>query len=197
MKAMEQKALRIVWTCSDHMQHQHRFKWVAYLCGRWQYLISKKATLRISEGEAYPWWGRQWRYNYATDTRDVLPIPLCWLARAVWKLWLLSYRVRPTAWEIELRRARRAGFKGGIARKCEIHREVADDLFERIQRLRLNEQIRRFVGVCIVAATVAWFWSFALRDPEMTQTQLLLTYWRYYLAGLGIIAIGALLAGRW
>jgi len=86
----------------------------------------------IHEGEAYPWWGRQWRYNPLTDTKDVLPIPLCYLARAAWKLWGLSFRVRPTAWELELRKARQAGFVEGIARKDEIHREIADELFERM-----------------------------------------------------------------
>jgi len=38
---MEQKTLRIIWTCSDHVQHQHRFRWAAWLCGRWQYLVHR------------------------------------------------------------------------------------------------------------------------------------------------------------
>ena len=90
---------------------------------------------RVREGEAYPWWGRMWRYNFYTDTKDVLPIPFCWLARILWKLWLQSFRVRCTEWEIELCRARQEGFAEGLGKKDQIHREVADDLFNRIQQL--------------------------------------------------------------
>ena len=91
--------------------------------------------LVIAEGEAYPWWGRVWRRDYAGRVAHILPIPLCWLARLGRKLWLLSFRVRPTAWELQLQRASLAGFAEGLAKKTEIHREIADDLFERVQAI--------------------------------------------------------------
>jgi len=27
---------QIFWTCSDLLSHEHRWKWTAWLCGRWQ-----------------------------------------------------------------------------------------------------------------------------------------------------------------
>jgi len=57
-------------------------------------------------------------------------------------------------------------------------------------------KIKRCLGMCIVVAVVVWFASFALRNPDVTQTRLLLTYWLHYLVGLVAIAFGVLLAGE-
>ena len=35
---MKKRKLRIKWTCSNYVHHQHRWKWTAWLCGRLQYL---------------------------------------------------------------------------------------------------------------------------------------------------------------
>lgn len=37
------RGLTMQWTCSDYVHHSHRFRWVAWLCGRAQLLA---ATLR-------------------------------------------------------------------------------------------------------------------------------------------------------
>ena len=34
---MKKRKLKFAWTCSDFSHHQHRWKWIAWLCGRWQY----------------------------------------------------------------------------------------------------------------------------------------------------------------
>jgi hypothetical protein len=28
--------IRMFWTCSDFVHHEHRWRWTAWLCGRWQ-----------------------------------------------------------------------------------------------------------------------------------------------------------------
>jgi hypothetical protein len=33
---MKRKKLKIIWTCSDFVHHEHRYKWIAWLCGKWQ-----------------------------------------------------------------------------------------------------------------------------------------------------------------
>lgn len=33
---MKRRKLKFMWTCSDHVHHQHRFKIVAILCGQMQ-----------------------------------------------------------------------------------------------------------------------------------------------------------------
>jgi hypothetical protein len=30
------KRIRIVWTCSNHTYHEHRWEWTAWLCGQVQ-----------------------------------------------------------------------------------------------------------------------------------------------------------------
>ena len=57
-------------------------------------------------------------------------------------------------------------------------------------------RIKRYVGIFVVAAVFVWFGSFAFRNPDMTQTRLLLTYWPHYLAGLAVVAVGMLLVGE-
>ena len=32
----EKRKLRFNWTCSDYVHHSHKWKWSAWLCGRWQ-----------------------------------------------------------------------------------------------------------------------------------------------------------------
>ena len=59
-----------------------------------------------------------------------------------------------------------------------------------------ESKVKQWVGSLVVLAVVVWFFSFAFRNPDMTRMRLLLTYWRHYLAGLVIIALGALLAGE-
>ena len=56
--------------------------------------------------------------------------------------------------------------------------------------------IKIHIGVGIIAAVVVWFLSLTFRNPDMTMTRLLLTYWPNYLAGWVAIAIGVLLAGE-
>lgn len=34
---MKKRRLQMKWTCSDFVKHSHRWKWSAWLCGRWQY----------------------------------------------------------------------------------------------------------------------------------------------------------------
>ena len=34
------KKLKIRWSCSDVSKHEHRFKFMAYLCGRIQYITA-------------------------------------------------------------------------------------------------------------------------------------------------------------
>lgn len=42
MKAKSKKVvIKVVWTCSDYCSHKHRFKFVAWTCGRAQLLLRK------------------------------------------------------------------------------------------------------------------------------------------------------------
>lgn len=34
------KNIKIYWTCSNYKDHQHRWRWSAWLCGRWQRFTS-------------------------------------------------------------------------------------------------------------------------------------------------------------
>jgi len=34
--------IRIIHTCSDFKSHEHRYRWVAFLCGRFQYFFAAK-----------------------------------------------------------------------------------------------------------------------------------------------------------
>jgi hypothetical protein len=38
---MKKKKIKIVWSCSDHKHHEHKYKFTAYLCGRLQYVFAK------------------------------------------------------------------------------------------------------------------------------------------------------------
>lgn len=67
----------------------------------------------IDEGERTPWWGRVWRWNYRVDIFYVLPIPICYIARLLWNIWCLSFRVRPNRYEKEMRMVYHAGFNAG------------------------------------------------------------------------------------
>jgi hypothetical protein len=33
--------IRFMWTCSDYIHHEHRWRWSAWLCGRLQYVSSR------------------------------------------------------------------------------------------------------------------------------------------------------------
>jgi len=46
---MPVKRLQIVWTCSDRVSHEHRWKWTAWLCGRWQRISTPAAMMDRSE----------------------------------------------------------------------------------------------------------------------------------------------------
>jgi hypothetical protein len=70
--------------------------------------------LQIREGERIPWWGRPWRYDFSIDSIDVLPIPICWLARLGWNLWCATYKVRLNAFERVRQDVWRAGYEAGI-----------------------------------------------------------------------------------
>gem|GEM_PF-3181240 len=57
-------------------------------------------------------------------------------------------------------------------------------------------KIKVCAGQCmLIAIFLAWL-ALCFRNPDMTQTRLLLTYWPHYLVGLAIIVIGTLLAGE-
>ena len=44
---MKRRKIRIAWTCSDFVHHEHRYKFMAYLCGNIQYIIYKiKESIR-------------------------------------------------------------------------------------------------------------------------------------------------------
>jgi len=34
----KKRKIRISWSCSDYVHHEHRYKWTAWLCGRIQYI---------------------------------------------------------------------------------------------------------------------------------------------------------------
>ncbi len=100
------------------------------------------SMLQIHEGERIPWWGRQWRYDLAGDHIDILPIPLCWLARFVWNVWCWSFKCRPNAWERARQDAWRWGHEAGIdvgmvksGQMKAFTQECADELWERISSL--------------------------------------------------------------
>lgn len=41
---MTPERIDVVWTCSDFVKHEHRYRWVAKICGRVQlirYLVKK------------------------------------------------------------------------------------------------------------------------------------------------------------
>jgi len=33
---VNKRKLKIMWTCSPYVHHEHRWKWTAWLCGKWQ-----------------------------------------------------------------------------------------------------------------------------------------------------------------
>lgn len=38
---MKKKKIKIVWSCSDYKNHEHKYKYAAYLCGRLQRVLEK------------------------------------------------------------------------------------------------------------------------------------------------------------
>lgn len=34
----KKRRIRYYWSCSEFVRHEHRWKWTAWLCGRWQLL---------------------------------------------------------------------------------------------------------------------------------------------------------------
>ncbi len=57
-------------------------------------------------------------------------------------------------------------------------------------------RVKRYIGMLMMVAVIVWFFSFALRNPDMTRTRLLLTYWRHYICGTMLVFVGLLLAGE-
>ena len=41
---IKKQKIKMVWTCSDYINHEHKYKFTAWLCGRIQYL--KRLRLR-------------------------------------------------------------------------------------------------------------------------------------------------------
>ena len=35
----QKQRIRIVWTCSDYVYHEHRYKWTAWVCGVMQNVV--------------------------------------------------------------------------------------------------------------------------------------------------------------
>jgi len=83
--------------------------------------MAMQLSIKVVEGAAYPWWGRAWRHNWTDNTKDVLVVPLCYVARLLWKVWLLSFRWRPTALEQEMAQAYQCGYEDGKAAISELH----------------------------------------------------------------------------
>jgi hypothetical protein len=44
---MKKRKIRFCWTCSDYVHHEHKYKFMAYLCGQFQYLFYKLTGHRI------------------------------------------------------------------------------------------------------------------------------------------------------
>ena len=38
---MKKRKIKFIWTCSDYMKHEHKYKFTAWLCGRFQYCMTK------------------------------------------------------------------------------------------------------------------------------------------------------------
>ena len=35
------RTIRLRWSCSDYVKHEHRWRWTAWLCGRWQRITAQ------------------------------------------------------------------------------------------------------------------------------------------------------------
>ena len=51
------KKIRIVWTCSNWVRHEHRWKWTAAICGWVQSVVFPLIRLRGTRGD--PWEGER------------------------------------------------------------------------------------------------------------------------------------------
>ena len=38
---INKRKLKLIWTCSDFVCHEHRWYWSAWLCGRVQYILNR------------------------------------------------------------------------------------------------------------------------------------------------------------
>lgn len=112
--------------------------------------------MRIYEGQQIPWWGRRWKVNYWDNSAEVLPIPICWIASLVYKLWRATFRFTPSTWAHKLRLAYKTGHSNGYSdgyrdgntaglgynRAIAMHaaQEAAEDLLVRIATLSAQEE---------------------------------------------------------
>ncbi len=96
--------------------------------------------LQLAEGQRCPWWARPWRANVVAACVDLLPIPLCWIARGCWTVYTWSFRFRSNALERREQRTYRAAHdQGFIAGQQYLRSQVFRALEERDRRRRLDE----------------------------------------------------------
>jgi len=52
---MAKRRIRIIYTCSCFVRHEHRWKATAWLCGHWQYLQARAwcKAQRIAKDQGY------------------------------------------------------------------------------------------------------------------------------------------------
>ena len=73
MEIKMKRKIKICWTCSDYVYHEHKYKWAAYLCGKIQYLLAniKYILLKLYYFRKDSIWpSRKWNWNY-TDYIDL------------------------------------------------------------------------------------------------------------------------------
>lgn len=58
-KKVKKKKIRFIWTCSNFVRHEHRWKWSAWICGRCQYF---RARLKYEIALVFRWI-EEWRYR--------------------------------------------------------------------------------------------------------------------------------------
>lgn len=49
-KPIKPRRLKLCWTCSDYTHHEHRWYWVAWLCGRVQLWLGFCGKCRAQQG---------------------------------------------------------------------------------------------------------------------------------------------------
>lgn len=42
---MKKRKLKLMWTCSDFVHHEHRFRWTAVVCGKVQYYWARLSRI--------------------------------------------------------------------------------------------------------------------------------------------------------
>lgn len=37
---MNRRKITLRWTCSNYVHHEHKFRWIAFICGKFQQLLN-------------------------------------------------------------------------------------------------------------------------------------------------------------